>query len=64
MPRDAHSAAKAVDMLDLLIEFFDDGDRWIKASSTTARATAALSARCATSATGTISMVHRPAFIC
>jgi hypothetical protein len=30
MPRDAHSAAKAVDMLDLLIEFFDDGDRWIK----------------------------------
>ena len=25
MPRDAHSAAKAVDMLDLLIEFFDDG---------------------------------------
>ena len=23
MPRDAHSAAKAVDMLDLLIEFFD-----------------------------------------
>ena len=30
MPRDAHSAAKAVDMLDLLIEFFDDGERWIK----------------------------------
>jgi hypothetical protein len=30
MPRDAHSAAKAVDMLDLVIEFFDDGDRWIK----------------------------------
>ena len=30
MPRDAHSVAKAVDMLDLLIEFFDDGDRWIK----------------------------------
>src|SRR6516164_2797377 len=30
MPRDAHSAAKAVDMLDLLIEFFDNGDRWIK----------------------------------
>ena len=30
MPRDAHSAAKAVAMLDLLIEFFDDGDRWIK----------------------------------
>jgi hypothetical protein len=30
MPRDAHSSAKAVDMLDLLIEFFDDGDRWIK----------------------------------
>src|ERR1700730_10148196 len=30
MPRDAHSAAKAVDMLDLRIEFFDDGDRWIK----------------------------------
>jgi hypothetical protein len=30
MPHDAHSAAKAVDMLDLLIEFFDDGDRWIK----------------------------------
>ena len=26
MPRDAHSAAKAVDMLDLLIEFFDDGE--------------------------------------
>jgi hypothetical protein len=24
MPRDAHSAAKAVDMLDLLIEFFED----------------------------------------
>jgi hypothetical protein len=24
MARDAHSAAKAVDMLDLLIEFFDD----------------------------------------
>jgi hypothetical protein len=30
MRRDAHSAAKAVDMLDLLIEFFDDGERWIK----------------------------------
>ena len=30
MPRDARSAAKAVDMLDLLIEFFDDGERWIK----------------------------------
>ena len=30
MPREAHSAAKAVDVLDLLIEFFDDGDRWIK----------------------------------
>jgi hypothetical protein len=30
MPRDAHSAAKAVDTLDLLIEFFDDGQRWIK----------------------------------
>ena len=30
MSRDAHSAAKAVDMLDLLIEFFDDGERWIK----------------------------------
>ena len=27
MPCDAHSAAKAVDMLDLLIEFFDDGAR-------------------------------------
>ena len=25
MLRDPHSAAKAVDMLDLLIEFFDDG---------------------------------------
>jgi hypothetical protein len=30
MLRNAHSAAKAVDVLDLLIEFFDDGDRWIK----------------------------------
>ena len=30
MPRDAQSAAKAADMLALLIEFFDDGDRWIK----------------------------------
>ena len=30
MPRDAQSAARAVDMLDLLIEFFDDGERWIK----------------------------------
>ena len=30
MPRDAHSVAKAVDMLDLLIEFFDDGEHWIK----------------------------------
>jgi hypothetical protein len=30
MPRDAHGAAKVVDMLDLLIEFFDDGERWIK----------------------------------
>jgi hypothetical protein len=30
MPRDAHSVAKAVDLLDLLIEFFDDGERWIK----------------------------------
>jgi hypothetical protein len=30
MPRDAHSAAKAVDLLDLLIEIFDDGDHWIK----------------------------------
>ena len=30
MLRDPHSAAKAVDMLDLLIEFFDNGDRWIK----------------------------------
>src|SRR6516165_9852762 len=29
MPRDAHSAAKAVDMLDSLIEFFADRDRWI-----------------------------------
>ena len=64
MPRDAYSAAKAVDMLDLLIEFFDDGERWIKGKLETARETAALSARCATSATGTISMVRRPAFIC
>ena len=30
MPRDAHSVAKAVDLLDLLIEFFDDGERWIR----------------------------------
>jgi hypothetical protein len=30
MPRDAQSAAKAAGMLALLIEFFDDGDRWIK----------------------------------
>ena len=30
MPRDADSAARAVDMLDLLIEFFDDDERWIK----------------------------------
>jgi hypothetical protein len=30
MPRDAHSDEKAVDLLDLLIEFFDDGERWIK----------------------------------
>jgi hypothetical protein len=30
MGRDDHGAAKAVDMLDLLIEFFDDGERWIK----------------------------------
>jgi hypothetical protein len=30
MPRDAHSVAKAVDVLDLLIEFFNDGERWIK----------------------------------
>ena len=30
MLRDPDSAAKAVDMLDLLIEFFDDGERWIK----------------------------------
>ena len=63
MSRDAHSAAKAVDMLDLLIEFFDDGERWIKGKLDDGAGTAALSARCVTSATGTISMVRRPAFI-
>ena len=30
MPRDAHSAAKAVEMLDMLLEFFgEDGRRWL-----------------------------------
>ena len=64
MPRDAHSAAKAVDMLDLLIEFFDDGDRWIKGKLDDGAGNRCLVARCATSATGTISMARRPAFIC
>jgi hypothetical protein len=65
MPRDAHSAAKAVDMLDLLIEFFDDGEHWIKGKLDDGAGNRCLvGALRVTFATGTISMVRRPALIC
>jgi hypothetical protein len=53
MKPDAASAASAMDPLDLLIEFFEDGKRWITGEVATPRATTASSEPWATFA-----MVH------
>ena len=41
----ARDPAEAVEVLNLLLKFFGDGERWIKAALAIAAVTAALSAR-------------------
>jgi hypothetical protein len=59
MPRGAHCAAKAVDMLDLLIEFFRRRRTLDQRQAQRRRGKPVPCRR-----VDTISMVHRPAFIC
>ena len=63
MTPDANSTAKAVDMLDLLLEFFEGGKYWMT-KDLIDDAENRWSARCASSGPLTTFMAHRPAITC
>jgi hypothetical protein len=59
----ARDPAEAVEVLNLLLKFFGDGERWIKGRLAIAAVTAVLSARSISSAAITRSKVTRPSGI-